>query len=189
MGEPAPRREEDDRSLRDLMIRYQEGDLPSFDGLYRRTLPAVRGYHRTFVRDPARLADLVQETYLQLHRARATYDPAFPVKPWLLGIARYVRLQDHRARERRTRGDVGADALEEIAVPPEMEQLAARDALARAMAQLRPDWREAVVLHHVQGLSFREIGLVVGVSALGARIRASRGMACLRRLLAEDVHG
>src|SRR6185503_6871643 len=103
------------------MVSYQQGEMPAFDELYRRTLPMLRGYLRAFVFDQARVADLVQETYLQLHKARGTYDPRFPVRPWLLGIARHVRMQDRRALARRlAHGIVGIEALPEIPVPPEV---------------------------------------------------------------------
>jgi RNA polymerase sigma-70 factor (ECF subfamily) len=184
MVEPTTARANDEPSLTDLMIRYQAGELQAFDELYRRTLPMIRGYLRAVLRDTSRLSDLIQETYLQLHRSRATYDPVLPLRPWLLGIVRYVRLRDRRAITRRhAHGFVGADGLEDVAVPPEVAGLADRDALERAMSRLPDDWREAVVLHHIYGMSFREIGLVAGVSEGGARIRASRGMSKLRRVL------
>jgi RNA polymerase sigma-70 factor (ECF subfamily) len=102
----------------------------------------------------------------------------------MLGIARHVRLTDERRQQgRRAREEVGLDDASEPEVPAEMEGLADRDALDRALALLPADHREAVVLHHVHGLSFREIGRVAGVSEGGARIRASRGMAELRATL------
>jgi RNA polymerase sigma-70 factor, ECF subfamily len=172
-----------DSALRRLMARYQGGDLEAFEELYRRTLPTVRGYLAALTRDASRTADLAQETYLQIHRSRHTYDPRLPVKPWILAIARHVRLTDERSRWRRRAREV--DGLEgvDMPVPPEVEGLADRDELARALAVLPGDRREALILHHVYGLSFREIGQVVGVSEGGARIRASRGMTELRLVL------
>lgn len=144
----------------------------------------VRGYLVALTRDTPRAADLVQECYLRMHRSRHTYDPALPVKPWLLGIARHVRLTDRRRRWLLlSRETAGLDALPELPVPAEMEGWADRDALTGALAQLPADRREAIVLHHIYGLSFREIGGVVGVSEGGARIRASRGMSELREKL------
>jgi RNA polymerase sigma-70 factor (ECF subfamily) len=181
--EKAPRTEED-RALRSSMERYQRGEMDAFEDLYRKTVPMLRGYFLALTRDPARSADLVQETYLQTHRSRRTYDPAYPVKPWLLAIARHVRLTDERARGRRSRRELtGFDELPDVPVPAEMEALGDRDALERALAAVPADRREALLLHHVHGLSFREVGRVVGVSEGGARIRASRGMADLRAAL------
>jgi RNA polymerase sigma-70 factor, ECF subfamily len=176
-----------DAALRLLMAQYQAGELEAFEELYRRTLPTVRGYLAALTRDTSRTADLAQETYLQIHRSRATYDPRLPVKPWILAIARHVRLSDERSRWRRRAREVGGLEGVDMPVPPEVEGLADRDALARALAALPADRREALVLHHVYGLSFREVGHVVGVSEGGARIRASRGMTELRLLLARGT--
>lgn len=182
--------DEPDR-LRDLMSRYQQGEMEAFDELYRYTMPLIRGYLRSLTREPARTAELVQESFLQLHRSRHTYDRTQPVKPWMLGIARHVLLTDRRWRARRiSRELTGFESLPEVPVPPEIEGLATRDVLERALAALPADRREAVVLHHVHGLSFREVAQVVGVSEGGARIRASRGMAELRvRLGGERKRG
>jgi RNA polymerase sigma-70 factor (ECF subfamily) len=163
------------------MTRYQRGDIEAFEELYGRTLAMFRGYLGALTRDRSRTADLVQESYLQVHRSRHTYDPTQPVRPWMLAIARHVWLTDNRWRRRRlSREMVGLESLPEVPVPAEVEGLAARDVLMRALALLPADRREALVLHHVYGLSFREIGHVVGVSEGGARIRASRAMAELR---------
>ncbi len=174
----------DEAALAALMGRYQRGEMEAFEELYAHTLPMVRGYLTALTRDAARAADLVQECFLQAHRSRHTYDPAFPVRPWLLGIARHVRLTDQRRRWRLlAREPVGLDEAPDVPVPAEMESWADRDALRRALASLPADRREALVLHHVYGLSFREIGQVVGVSEGGARVRASRAMAELRARL------
>jgi len=177
--------EGEDGLLRALMTRYQGGEMEAFEELYRRTLPTLRGYLLALTRDVVRTADLAQEAYMQIHRSRHTYDPRLPVRPWILAIARHVRLTDERRRwRRRSREVVGLESAPEVPVPPEVEGLADREELSRALAVLPADRREALVLHHVFGLSFREIGNVAGVSEGGARIRASRGMTELRAILA-----
>ena len=175
--------------LRALMVRYQRGELEAFEELYGRTSPMIRGYLAALAPDRTQALDLAQECYLQIHRSRHTYDPAFPVRPWMLGIARHVRLMDHRSRGRRRAWEVvGLDGVPEVPVPAEVEHLYDRDTVERALAGLPADWREALALRHVYGLSFREIGGVVGVSEGGARIRACRGMAALRDALTSEKH-
>jgi RNA polymerase sigma-70 factor (ECF subfamily) len=177
-------RDADDEPLAALMMRYQRGEMEAFEELYGRTLPMIRGYLLALTRDSARAADLVQECFLQVHRSRHTYDPALPVKPWLIGIARHVRLTDSRRRFRLlAREPVGLDAIPELPVPAEMDGWADREVLVSALAALPADRREALVLHHIYGLSFREIARVVGTSEGGARIRASRAMTELRERL------
>jgi RNA polymerase sigma-70 factor (ECF subfamily) len=180
---PTPEPSED-VALRELMRRYQEGRVEAFEELYRRTFPLVRGYVLAMSRDRAAAEDLAQETFLQVHRSRHTYDSTLPLRPWLLGIARHVRLRGSRVLFRRRAHEVDAGpVLPEVPIPAEMEAFADRDAVRGALAGLPDDRREAVLLHHVYGLSFREIGLLAGASEVAVRIRASRGMARLRELL------
>lgn len=181
---PAEDPRDGDEHLRALMRRYQQGDIDAFEELYGRTVGMVRGYLGALSRDRARAADLTQDAYLQLHRSRNTYDPAHPLRPWMLAIARHTWLTDLRWRKRRQSKEVGGlDGLPELPVPPEVDGFVAADVLARALARLPADRREALVLHHLYGLSFREVGGVVGVSEGGARVRASRAMGELRALL------
>lgn len=176
--------EEADRALRALMVRYQQGELEAFDELYARTSARVRGYLGALTRDRQRADDLAQEAYLQAHRSRRTYDAAYPVAPWLLGIARHVWAMDQRSRQRRQSHEATAgEVFPDLPVPAEMERFADRTTLARALAELAADRREAVVLHHIYGLSFREIGAIAGSSETAARLRAFRGMSDLRARL------
>ncbi len=173
-----------DEPLVALMVAYQGGDVTAFESLYGELAPQLQGYLRALVRDGARAEDLLQETFLQVHRARHTYMPPRPVKPWIYAIARNVFLMHRRAAGRRGRHEaVANDELPELPIPAEMESLADRDAVRRALARLPEDRREALVLHHLWGLSFREVGAVQGISEAAAKLRAHRGMVALRELL------
>ncbi|MGE3274044.1 MAG: RNA polymerase sigma factor [Vicinamibacterales bacterium] len=171
----------DDVRLRALMATYQAGDLQAFDELYRALMPAVRGVLRRLSRDGARVDDLVQETFLQLHRARRSYDPAHPVLPWVVAIARHVWLMDRRTRSRRPQTD-GA-TLVEPPVAAEAERYADRAEVRDALRRVPSARRKALIAHHVVGFSFREIARRAGINVAAAKLRSSRGMADLRRLL------
>jgi RNA polymerase sigma-70 factor (ECF subfamily) len=177
-----------EREVSELMAAYQQGDLAAFDQLYRQLAPRLQRYLAMLTRSTSRAEDLVQETFLNLHRARRTYLPGRPVVPWAFAIARHMYLMDRRRRARGQDREVvpPANAVPKIPVPPEAEGLADRDALQRALGRLPPDQLEAVTLHHVWGFSFREIGATLGVSSVTARVRAFRGMARLRQLLSRE---
>ena len=82
--------------LRQLMREYQSGRFEAFDEIYASIAPALRRYLLSQARDGAKADDLVQETFLQMHRARHTYDASFPLMPWAMAIARHVWLMDRR---------------------------------------------------------------------------------------------
>ena len=169
----------DDQRLRDLMVAYQDGAYAAFEELYRALINAVRGWLTTATRDRARAEDLAQETFLQIHRARRTYDPAYPVMPWVMAIARHVYLMDRRTTSRRPRYVAQEDAPEGSVTPP-IESRLRGEPVRAALRRVKPDQRDALLLHHVGGWSFREIARRFGIRETAAKLRSSRGMARLR---------
>ena len=171
--------------LPDLMVRYQAGDEAAFEEIYGRLARSVRGYLRTLVPPGGDVEDLVQSTFLQLHRARATYLPGEPVRPWAFAIARHVGLMARRSSGRRARNEIlPAEELPEVPTLSRAAGALDRIALGRALGQVAEPGREAVWLHHVEGLSFREIAAVQGISETAAKVRAHRAIVALRGLLA-----
>jgi RNA polymerase sigma-70 factor, ECF subfamily len=172
---------QDDR-LRALMREYQAGRFEAFDELYSLLAPALRRYLLAQARDAARAEDLLQDTFLQLHRARHTYDPAFPLTPWAIAIARHVWLMDRRTQSRRPWAPDDVTTME-LPVRGEASAYAEQTDVRRALGPVAASRRTAVVQHHVLGLSFKEIAEKAGIAETAAKLRSSRGMAQLRSLL------
>jgi RNA polymerase sigma-70 factor (ECF subfamily) len=177
--------------LAEAMRAYQSGDASAFDRLYTGLGPVLRRYLQSVARDATRVDDLVQETFLQLHRARRTYNPERPVIPWVLAIARHVFLMDCRTRKRK--GDTASVEFDDTIDAGELglqrspdEAVIARDRLRRGLATLTPGTRRVVLLHHVQGWSFREIAARLGINSAAAKLRASRGVNALRTRLEDE---
>lgn len=175
----------EDPRLRELMREYQSGRFEAFDEIYDSIAPPLRRYLLSQVRDAAKADDLVQETLLQIHRARHTYDPSFPLTPWAMAIARHVWLMDRRTRSRRP---WAPDDVTEMDLPVRSEaaSFADRDQLRRALRQVAPAKRDAVIQHHLLGFSFKEIAERAGIAETAAKLRSSRGIAQLRALLKGD---
>lgn len=175
-----------DERLIELMIAYQRGELEAFDGLFDALAVNVRNYLASLARSVDRADDLLQETFLQVHRARHTYSPPRPVKPWIFGIARNVFLMDRRSRGRKARHETLAkEDLPELPVTALAEDLPATAELAAALRELPDDRREALVLHHLHGFSYKEIGAMLGITGRAAKLRSFRGMQQLRDVMGE----
>jgi RNA polymerase sigma-70 factor, ECF subfamily len=172
--------------LRTLMVSYQAGDLEAFDQLYALLVPAVRGFLRRHTTDAQQVDDLVQDTFLQVHRARHTYDPAYLPIPWILAIARHVWLMHVRASARRPRSSEQIQHLH-LGVRAEAEAYADRAELRAALGALPEDKRRPLLWHHVLGVSFREIAERLGIREDAAKLRSSRAMAELRSRLADRM--
>lgn len=164
------------------MSGYLEGRLDAFDALYAALAPRLRAYLAGQCRDAALADDLVQETFMQLHRSRRTYEPGRPVTPWAFAIARHVLLMHRRRTGRRLRFEESL-AVEAATAPPPRDELSAmvrRDEVKRALKNVPADQRRALLLHHVDGWSFAEIAGWLGIRVNAAKTRAFRGMRKLK---------
>lgn len=177
----------DEERLRELMVAYQGGGYEAFEALYASLIGPVRGWLTSVTRDATRAEDLAQDTFLQIHRARHTYDSAYPVMPWVMAIARHVYLMDRRTASRRPLYVSGEQAAER-AVPPDVDRRIHGAPVRDALRRISPDRRGAVLLHHVGGWSFREIARKFGISDAAAKLRSSRAVRQLRNVLRGAGH-
>jgi len=136
--------------------------------------------------DPDDAQDLVQETLLRVRRGLETYQPG-SMEGWLSRITTNAFLDEVRRRRRRPAQPL-PDAPDTV-LPP---SAAADEALAAqvlpgdvqaALVRLPEDYRAAVVLSDVVGLSYIEIGETLGVPLGTVRSRIHRGRALLREEL------
>jgi RNA polymerase sigma-70 factor (ECF subfamily) len=171
------------QALDRLMRDYQSGSLTAFEALYRALAPRLKGFIRARVRHDVRTSDLLQETFLELHRSRHTYLPGRSVLGWALGIAQNVILRHRREERRRDQVEIPTDSLELE------EQLAPRAAdfelqpLQHALEQLSPDSRATWWMRNIEGLSFEAIAVRLGIAAAAVRLRCSRASRALRAAL------
>src|ERR1700712_5345281 len=73
--------------LAPLMRAAQDGDAKAYQALLRGCIPVIAAIARQQRLPPDRVDDVVQETLMTIHRARATYDPQLRFLPWLRAIA------------------------------------------------------------------------------------------------------
>jgi RNA polymerase sigma-70 factor (ECF subfamily) len=131
--------------------------------------------------------DLVQDVLLRVRRGLETYRPG-SLEGWLSRIATNAFLDDVRRRHRRPLDALPDDP--DRAVPPAAaadEQLAAEslsDNVQAALARLPDDYRAAVVMCDVVGLSYEEIADALAIPVGTVRSRIHRGRRQLREALA-----
>ncbi|HEV3353754.1 MAG TPA: sigma-70 family RNA polymerase sigma factor [Acidimicrobiales bacterium] len=130
--------------------------------------------------------DLVQEVLLRVRRGLQTYEPG-SMEGWLSRIATNAFLDDVRRRKRRPE-DLLPDDPDWVLPPTGAadEALAAEvlpDDIQAALRRLPEDFRAAVVLCDVVGLSYQEIGDSLGIPVGTVRSRIHRGRALLRQVL------
>ena len=160
----------------ELMDRYLAGDRAAFRELFRRYAPVVlRLVRRNVPTDEAH--DLVQLTFLHLHRGRKDFRRGARLRPWLCTIAINVRRQYFRSLKNRELVAPTPDADTRVVAPPTSDVVGK---VRAALAELSSDQQEVIVLHWVEGLSFREVADVVGASLSAVKVRAHRGYEVMR---------
>jgi RNA polymerase sigma-70 factor (ECF subfamily) len=165
----------------ELMARYRAGDRAAFRTLFERYAPLLlRVLSRDLVRS-SEAEDLVQQTFLQVHRARNDFDPSRRFRPWVITIALNLKREHFRAA-RRTPVSQGV-APDPGVAPRDHERVDARQSVAWALERIPGDQREVIELHWFEGLSFGDVARCLGIGAVAAKVRAHRGYSRLRALL------
>jgi RNA polymerase sigma-70 factor (ECF subfamily) len=172
------------------LIREARSDPDAFAELYRRHASAIAKWFS--VRVPQRIAgELTAETFAQaalsLRRFRDEADGS--AAPWLFGIARNLL---RRSLERERVADAARKRLgvplhsysdDEDELVERMDAAQLRPSLEAALQRLPDTQREAVQLRVIRALDYDEIAASVGCSQVAARIRVTRGLNSLSRLM------
>jgi RNA polymerase sigma-70 factor (ECF subfamily) len=173
-----------DVTLEDLMEQYVAGSASAFNQLYHRTAPQLFGYLVRLSQDRNKAEDLLQVTFAKVHRARQSYLRGASVLPWMLAIARRSFYDERRSAHVRHEQLTRSGALPETDPPPDTERVSdVAEALERALDQMPVNYREAIQLTKVTGLTIKEAAEVLDTSPVAVKLRVHRGYALLRRHL------
>ncbi len=184
-----------DRTDEELVLDYLAGREEAFSLLVERHLKTVYSFVVRFVGDPGEAEDIVQDTFLKAWKHIPTYrQESSKFKTWILRIARNTAIDYLRKRKHIPFSEFETDEGQNIfaeTVPDTQElqdELFARqqdrDALEKAIHTLPLDAREVVLLHYTNGLTFIEIGELLGEPQNTVKSRHFRAMQSLRRILA-----
>jgi RNA polymerase sigma-70 factor (ECF subfamily) len=167
------------------MAAYVAGDARAFEQLFARLAPRVHGFFLRSLRDSAVADDLLQVTFMKVHRAREQYRTDLRVAPWIFTVAARVRLDELR-RRRRMPEDADEEVLakadeaaaQEAAPPPGND---VQEAVRAALERLPESQRTVIHLHRYEGMTFVEIAKVLGTTPGAVKLRAFRGYEKLRQ--------
>src|ERR1700746_359665 len=101
------------------MERYQQADPEAPAALVGALSPALLRFFKSQVASREQADDLLQETWLRIHRGRHTYRPGEPVLPCVYAIARRVRVDGYRRPRRITLHETAMDLLPDQPAPAE----------------------------------------------------------------------
>ena len=194
LGVPQERKRKADpvsATLDAAMDRYARGDNAAFEEVYDGLAPRLQSFLLRYTHDRARAEDVVQQTMLQIHRARGRFTLGGQVVPWAFAIARRLLIDMHRRGGREVLAPTGDESLTQLLAAVDApaddveiaKELAAR--LSKELARLPENQRVAFELIKQDGLSVAEAAQVLGTTVAAVKLRAHRAYEAMRAVLAE----
>ena len=147
--------------------------------------PALLRFFRSQVASREQADDLLQDTWLRIHRVRHTYRPGEPVLPWIYAIARRVRVDGYRRSRRITMHETAMEVLPER--PAQREPRNTLPAFETLVAALPEGQREVITMLKAGGLSLEEVARATSSTVGAVKQKAHRAYERLRKLLHTDA--
>ena len=142
----------------EVLRRAQRGDERAFAQILRAYETPIFNYVYRIVGDRALAEDLTQEVFVRVYQALPRFSLRCKFTTWLFQVTKNRVLDELRARERRPHSVVAIeDAPRLEVVDPPVERLETIEALWRAVRELNPDLKMALLLRDVAGLPYNEI--------------------------------
>lgn len=192
---PDPANDQTDFSL------LQQGEDLALNRLMARWERPLFAFAWRYLQNAADAHDLVAETFVRLYQQRLRLRADTKPSAWLFTTLGNLCHNHHRWRRRHPgisldlvgegqaaiNGHAGELAAPAAAPDAALDQHEALDALAAAIDRLPHDLKTAVLLHHYEQLSYRDIGAIAGCSERGVETRLYRARRQLREALAEHL--
>jgi RNA polymerase sigma-70 factor (ECF subfamily) len=173
-----------------LLSRFVDGEEEAFEALVVRYEAPLRKLAYGLVRDWGLAEDIAQDAFIRAYRKATTYRGGASVRAWLYRIAinrgydELRRLQRKKEVPLEQAGIPGLAERNQASTQAMAEATELQRQIARALAELRPDYRTPLVLREIEGMTYREIAEHLGWPLGTVQIRIHRGRLELRSLLA-----
>jgi RNA polymerase sigma-70 factor, ECF subfamily len=183
----------------ELVLRAQAGSEAAYRELLGRYQRPVFSLIYRMVRDREQAEDLAQETFVKVFNNIGRYDPRYKFSSWIFKIASNQTIDFLRKKEPAT---VSLDGSRHAETPEQVEATRitaeSRDAtpeefveakelgaeIERAIGELRPDYRTAILLRHVEGRAYEEIAEIMEIPLGTVKTYIHRARSELRETLA-----
>jgi RNA polymerase sigma-70 factor (ECF subfamily) len=164
--------------------------MPSFEDVEASLAEPLRRYLRRMVGDPSLAEDLHQETLLRIARGLSGYEGRASVKNWAFAIATRV-VADHFRKPEASRELLAIDEAEPVpdGGAPLEQRLVADEmnaCIREVIDSLPPDYRAALVLHELEGVTATTAAEILGCSLPTAKIRIHRARRRLKDALERE---
>jgi RNA polymerase sigma-70 factor (ECF subfamily) len=172
---------------RGLIEKIRTGDIEAYKELITRYWKPLLKFAYRHLGDAWAAEDAVQETFLKVYKALPEYEPRPEARfsTWLFRIAYRVCLNELTARKRYSirLTEIAREARIDEAAKPDERAAGVRDFMAEALGKIPERQRAALLLRVNEGLTYDEIGEVLGLTRSAVESLIFRARSGLRRLL------
>jgi len=176
----------------ELLAALASGDTDTFSLLYRQHAPPIYRFVLASSASREIAEEVTQETFLFLLTEWRRYDASRgELQAWLIGVARQLLRKTWRGeRASYHTSEAGEEALRQE--PEVLQELLIEEEQSRlinAISQLPEVYREALVLHALEGRSYAEVAALLDCALGTVRSRIARAKEMLARSLAAPIRG
>lgn len=170
-----------------IAVAVQAGDAEAFGELIVRYEAKLKRYARKFLNTNHEIDDLVQDVFIKAYTNIQSFDTKQCFSPWIYRIAHNTFVNELRRKERSGFGIFDADTiLPFIAGKETADSSTLENELSEEMSylvnELPPKYREVIVLHYFESLSYQEISDILKIPVTTVGVRMTRARAKLKEL-------
>ena len=170
-----------------LMVSAQAGNQTDYQQLLQELAGVIQKFLRSRFGHFPFIEDCVQEILIAIHRARHTYDPKRPFRPWMFAIVRNKAIDYLRRQRTREKAYDHYQREQEILSQPGGRSLPHSDlAEGRLLELLSEQHREILLMTKIIGFSIAETAEKLEISESAVKVRVHRAIRKLRQLLEHD---
>jgi len=170
------------------------GDIDRFEELVQRYQKPIINFIFRMVGNYEDAAELSQDVFIKAYSSLASYDATYRFSTWLFRIATNRAIDFLRKRRLKVVSMEGEyddfTPQYESSGPSPLDQLESgrvRALLSDVIQQLPPDYREVIVLYHVNEVSYEEIATITGLPLGTVKNRIFRARQMMRKLLEGEL--
>ncbi len=182
----------------DLMEYFQEGKVHAFNELVKRYTDRLHNFLFRYTHNHQDCEDLVQETFLRVHKSKQSYERIAKFSTWMYTIALNLAKSLYKKKQRMHKISIHKDETDpkdfemliedkNILQDEELHQKLSLEKLEKALMNLAPEFREVVVYRDLQELSYDEIAEITGLAMGTVKSRINRGRAQIQAMIESYV--
>lgn len=187
-----------DYSDEDLMEYFQNDHEPAFTELVRRYQDRLHNFLYRYTHDHQDCEDLVQETFLRVHKSKASYERIAKFSTWMYTIALNLAKSLYKKKQRMYKISIHKDPndsedfemhIEDPNILPDQQlhEKLSLEKLEKALMSLPEDFREVVMMRDLQDMTYEEISDATGIPMGTVKSRINRGRAQVQHMIESYV--